>query len=920
MPLRGQPHIPHAPNAPKGFVVESSTTFGDKTTQIFRENTSGKQKSLQIGTSLHPEGGVIKTQVKQSNKRHSEIMSHLPADARVRRLFAVSQTHTTFNSKGNPLTKRAPSGNNSSMPHTREQVNTGGTGKSVRNIAKGFKNKTRTRQTQVANGSSRPANAIETATVRTANSTPNQAQRSSAVVANIATEVEGVLAATGTIKSVPSPNPKAMQTAVQSEVSHLTNTAVLTKANTSSVLPSREQTLASAQELANLAGRHNLEVAVPLTKSSSSKAKAKAKAKEEGNATTINANFAKQLEEAKVKKKAKPKPLPVESEDPYMTLANVRRGLPTGTDLSSNIPTVRAKEGLSPAPKLMNKKFIKSLGTLKQESSSDESPPRKVNTSTANSPRTRSSATATSTSATTGTAISSVQGINLSRTKPATPRLEVAGNASRVSSVEAAATTTRADAEATALRTTSEEPTALRTTSEEPIVPKVPSVEAAATTPRADAEATAPRTPSGELAASSKSGNLLPFKPENLSNLAHERGIGLGVINGIRTEVPNLSGFTATRAKKRVGKKITKKIIFNTEQKKILERKIRRAEEAARSGPSLLSKIWTLGLGMGHGDTRNTQHHIENLKSKLQTLDNSIAKSQTLLDKKRAAAQNKGTRQNLKETQKAIERTKHYRDLLSKYIESEATGEIEVPHTQKNTTEINATRKERAEKKTKKTNILAITNPANKRAVGLGENMQRLFNNTAAYGKKQPENTSPQVPKPVISNQPLVPKVNLAAKNTKRKAVANAMKGKDPYKLLGLNSSTINKEDFNSVVKETFDKLLRAKKPKNISNENHDKKLGELRQARDFLLNTTLRTGFNSRVVQTFNPATAHKSNAAALLAQQRQEPPIKPFTPAKPSNATMEGPKFANQIIVKNPNTSVSSAERNTSSALLFG
>jgi hypothetical protein len=562
----------------------------------------------------------------------------------------------------------------------------------------------------------------------------------------------------------------------------------------------------------------------------------------------------------KKKKAKKSKKKPIESENFYMELGNIqkslsnlnkRRGLPTGLDLYGNITKAREEEGLSPAPKIMKNKFKKSLGTLKQESSSDEI-----------SPRTKTNTTRTPSE------------------EPTTHRTP--------------------SEEPTATRKTSDEPTAPRTPSNETTAPKISSVEA---------EATAPKNPSNEL----------PFKPENLSILAHERGIGVNTKNGIRTAVPNSLTIAAIHAPKRVGKKTMKKIIFNTEQKKILERKIRRAEEAARKGPSLLSKIWSLGLGMGHGDTRNTQHHIEYLKSKLQTLDNSIAKSQDQLDKKRAVAQNEATKKNIKAEQKALESTKNFRDLLIKYIKSEATGEIEVPHTQKNTAEINAIRKERAEKKTKKTNILAITNPTNptnKRAVGLGENMKRLFNNTDAYGKKQPENTSTQLPKPVISNQPLIPKVNLAAKNTKRKAIVNSMKGKNPYKLLGIDPSTINKEDFNSVVKKTFDNLLRAKKPKNISNENHDKKLGELRQARDFLLNTNLRTGFNSRVVRKINPANKTRSNIAELLAKQRRE------SSAKPSNTTMAGPKFSNQI--RQPTntsvSSVSSTERNVSSALIFG
>lgn len=352
--------------------------------------------------------------------------------------------------------------------------------------------------------------------------------------------------------------------------------------------------------------------------------------------------------------------------------------------------------------------------------------------------------------------------------------------------------------------------------------------------------------------------NELPLKnTENLETMAQKQGFNFQKKGGILVQS---TGFRKTKARNiRKSKKTMKKLKFNTEQRQILERKIKKAEEAAKSSPSFLSKVLG-GLGFYPGDGRDPNQYIQELQSKIQELDSTIAQRESLLKNQLETATNNKIRGNIRAEQKAIVQSKHYRDLLSKYIMGETTGKIKVPEIQMNTANIQATMQKIDKNKKKKTNILA--NRSNERAEGLGENMQRLFINTAAT-KKTIGNSSANTPaiRTETTVEPLFPKINITAKNTKRRATANAMKGKDPYALLGLDPTKMQVADFNLTVRDTFDKLLRAKKSKNISNENHDKKLGELRQARDFLLNSELRTGFNSRVRAKINPNTTPRSN-----------------------------------------------------------
>lgn len=294
------------------------------------------------------------------------------------------------------------------------------------------------------------------------------------------------------------------------------------------------------------------------------------------------------------------------------------------------------------------------------------------------------------------------------------------------------------------------------------------------------------------------------------------------------------------------------------------------------------------------------------MQSTIEKLNSNIAKGESRLERKIAVAQNKTTRRNLRAKQKALNRTKKYFKLMSQYITAE-----------KNTVNIQAIRKERANKKQTIKNITLTT--GNKRANNLGESMKKLFNNTPTTKEStRVTNITTPVLKPETPVEPLVPKINITAKNTKRKEIAQVMKDKNPYELLGLDPKTVKAEDFNSTVKDTFNKLLRAKKPKNISNNNHDKKLAQLRQARDFLLNSTLRTEFNSRVQTKINPNTLVRRNTSQLLAEQRQQPePVPARATLVDSEPLPVRSSFSSQTV---SSASANSSTRNASSALLFG
>ena len=170
------------------------------------------------------------------------------------------------------------------------------------------------------------------------------------------------------------------------------------------------------------------------------------------------------------------------------------------------------------------------------------------------------------------------------------------------------------------------------------------------------------------------------------------------------------TGIAKTYRTKKVGKKTKKQILYNSEQKQILLRELRKAEAEVGRGPTFFTKFLG-GLGFYPGEGKDPNQYIARLQSKIQHLDNSIVKSESRLEKKLAVAQNNATKKNLEAKQKAINHTKHYRDLLSKYIDAE----IETAK------EANAIKKERAEKKKTKTHIL------NK---NINSNIQKLFANT----------------------------------------------------------------------------------------------------------------------------------------------------------------------------------------------
>jgi len=514
----------------------------------------------------------------------------------------------------------------------------------------------------------------------------------------INTIITGVLSAKNTATEVSKATSTITQSVVDSAMEKAGSAASNVNKTLSLVLPIRTIASSNASNAANLIRALNLAGNTTTTKPS--KKVASGQSKEEGNKTTSNANFTQLLAARKKTTNASsrinfPTPnappnappeaqkkegaqsiegapeqaikttTPVAAENPYMTLANVRNGLPTakrglpiGLNLDSNILAIRKEEGLNSSSRKTTRlsKSIQGLNQLNRESST-----------------------------------------NTPLTKRERKHKQVKAK-------------------------------------------KVPTE--------------------------------LPFKPNNtnIPALVQARGLRPTTHNGINI-APNSIGFVAKYAPKRVGKKTMKKIIYNSTQKQILLRKIKKAEAAARRGPSFFNKVLG-GLGFNSGDGRDPKQYIDTLQAKINKLDNNIAKGETRLANKREVAQNNATKKNVKAKQKAITRTKHYRDLLSQHIHGYQTGEIDVSHTQKNTHKIEVIKKQRDENKKTKTNILATE--GNTRANGLGENMRSLFNS---------------------KNKPLVRTMNQTSNATKSKATANAMNNKNKYTLLGLNSKTSVPED-----------------------------------------------------------------------------------------------------------------------------
>ena len=165
--------------------------------------------------------------------------------------------------------------------------------------------------------------------------------------------------------------------------------------------------------------------------------------------------------------------------------------------------------------------------------------------------------------------------------------------------------------------------------------------------------------------------------PDTIAALAQEQGFRPATHDGIM--VPSdLTGIARMYAPNKVGTKTKKQILYNTTQQQKLLRKIRKAEAAASRSPSFFNKVLG-GLGFYPGDGKKPQYYINKLQHKINKLDNNIAKGNKRLADKQGVAQNNATRKNVKATQEAIKRTKHYRDLLGNLVLSVSTGENDVP-------------------------------------------------------------------------------------------------------------------------------------------------------------------------------------------------------------------------------------------------
>ena len=450
-----------------------------------------------------------------------------------------------------------------------------------------------------------------------------------------------------------------------------------------------------------------------------------------------NANFTQTPIQQGTPKKRKQKQ---KADNSYITLANVRRGLPEGANLSGNgIRKSRAEAGLPSAPRI-KRKFLKNLN---QESNTN----RNTNTKgTAMSQLVIAAAPQEKLAPAPAPAPAPVPA-----PEPEAPKLALVPAAPAPEAPKLALVPAAPAPEAPKLALV---PAGPQGKQDEPAAPapEIPKLAVVPEPPPLSQKNMSTRADRKKAAREQLRQG--PFEnPNNIFRLAQEQGF--------RPQIaPNSFGIAKTVRRKKVGKKTMKKIIYNSEQKQILLRKIKKAEAAAKSGPSFFTKFLG-GFGFYPKEGENAKQYIEGLYSKIEKIDNNIAKGQRRLDTKRANVQNNATMKNLKAKQKAINRTKYYRDLMAQYYIGETTGEIEVKNTHRNTNEAKAIRKERAEKKITPKNILATN-------ANLGNNMRMLFNNTAATKKNSAtaNATALALKTETPTAGPLVPRINTAT-NTK---------------------------------------------------------------------------------------------------------------------------------------------------------
>ena len=634
----------HSSDPPEGYVKKTSTKTGNRTINRFVEGTAGNPRKLHAGSSLGGTSESIITLVKQTNTLFSnKILSELPQGSRARKLFAGSAERTKYNLSGNPLpkTKVTSAGNNTSL-HTKHK-----TGSSFISASRFNSSTTQRPKQSVANGRSQPAIAtdIKTATKNIQTEIPTPEHTSSSTVAPPKAVITSVAAATGMADRVKQPNSTEIQTAITSAKNLITNTAVVSRTQSSPVLPLRQKPSSNA----------------------AANASRLVSAKEEADVDIFGMRFNQtNYTQTPIQQGTPKKRQQKQKADIYMSLANVRRGLPEGANLSEKgIRKSRAEAGLPSAPLIMGKQIKRSLTKLNQES----------NTNTKGNAR-------------------------LQLVIAAAPAAPVA-------------------------------PVAPPPPPPPPPAPVPPGSNKKHLSTRAHRRRAA-RDKRKQQAQQIKqtlytSKTVGPFaNPENISKLAQKQGLRPTTKGGIlKNQEPMVIVKTVRR--ERTGKKTMKKIAYDRTQKQKLLRKLKKAEAAAGRGSTFFEKVLG-GFGFYPGKGKDP-NYIAKLQSKIQNLDNSITKGESRLEKKLAVAQNNVTRKNLKAKQKAINRTKFYRDLMAQYYTGETTGEIEV-NTHRTTNEANAIKKERAEKKTKKTNILAITNPTNNRAKGINNSMRSLFANT----------------------------------------------------------------------------------------------------------------------------------------------------------------------------------------------
>jgi len=238
----------------------------------------------------------------------------------------------------------------------------------------------------------------------------------------------------------------------------------------------------------------------------------------------------------------------------------------------------------------------------------------------------------------------------------------------------------------------------------------------------------------------------------------------------------NSSPVIAGAQKTLVGKRTSKRIRENIEKQKKIERQIKKANEAAKKGPSFLDKVLSsFGFNALGKSPEELQRMVDSMEEQSKTLSQKIANNQEKLTVKRANAHQKNIKATKQMVAKAQERARYYGEVLGfdpRMAEGVDPTRMEANigkngnkgnKTKGNKTKGNKTKKnvagaieegyikganqirtaigKRAEREIRAETPSNITKRINNNSLRLGENLGRMFNNSAVMKTAAPTNT-----------------------------------------------------------------------------------------------------------------------------------------------------------------------------------